>query len=312
MYHWCSEVLVFEVSQGLRSGFRALSDINCLSESAKRNAVRKRTDRESQDVGNIVFFEHVNLTVPDQETATAFYVETLGFTRDPYMMVGTANMWVNVGEQQFHLPRGKPQQFRGHIGLCIKDLGGLTTRLHKACKTLSGTRYAFKVHKRYVEVTCPWGNQFRVFEADDSGGTTPGIPYVELLVPSGCASGIGEFYEQCLRTPCRMSKGKDGPAVEVCAGPAQRIVYRETRQDIPQYDGHHIAIYVANFSGPYRALKTQGLITRESNQYEYRFKDIVPPGAKRPVYSIEHEVRSLHHPLYRRPLVNRTGEERLP
>ena len=29
-----------------------------------------RFEPVSQDVGNIVFFEHVNLTVPDQETVT--------------------------------------------------------------------------------------------------------------------------------------------------------------------------------------------------------------------------------------------------
>ena len=70
-----------------------------------------RFDPVSQDVGNIVFFEHVNLTVPDQEIATDFYVDGLGFTRDPYMMVGTRNMWVNCGRQQFHLPRGSRNAF---------------------------------------------------------------------------------------------------------------------------------------------------------------------------------------------------------
>ena len=60
-----------------------------------------RFDPAAKDVGNIVFFEHLNLTVPDQETATDFYVEGLGLTRDPYMMVGTDNMWINAGKQQF-------------------------------------------------------------------------------------------------------------------------------------------------------------------------------------------------------------------
>ena len=76
-------------------------------------------NRKTQDVGNIVFLEHVNLTVPDQETATTFYVAGLGFTRDPYMMVDTNNMWVNAGQQQFHLPKGPPQHFRGHIGIVV-------------------------------------------------------------------------------------------------------------------------------------------------------------------------------------------------
>jgi hypothetical protein len=28
----------------------------------------------------------------------------LGLTRDPYLNAGVENMWVNIGDQQFHLP----------------------------------------------------------------------------------------------------------------------------------------------------------------------------------------------------------------
>ena len=78
---------------------------------------------ELEDVGNIVGLEHVNLTVPDQSTATAFYVGALGGTRDPYLMVGLDNMWVNLGDQQFHLPTNNSQQLRGHVGLVVPSLG---------------------------------------------------------------------------------------------------------------------------------------------------------------------------------------------
>lgn len=42
----------------------------------------------------LVLLEHVNLTQPDQQLATLFYVVGLGFTRDPFLMVGLDNMWV--------------------------------------------------------------------------------------------------------------------------------------------------------------------------------------------------------------------------
>jgi hypothetical protein len=45
-------------------------------------------DRTTQDVGNIVALEHVNVTIPDQQLATLFYVVGLGLTRDPYLMPG--------------------------------------------------------------------------------------------------------------------------------------------------------------------------------------------------------------------------------
>ena len=107
-----------------------------------------RFDPASQDVGNIVLFEHVNLTVPNQETATDFYVDGLGFTRDPYLMVGTRNMWVNCGRQQFHLPKGDPQRFRGVMGLVVPNLDALENRLHRAGKRLEGTRLLVAARRR--------------------------------------------------------------------------------------------------------------------------------------------------------------------
>src|SRR6202050_3079258 len=89
----------------------------------------KTYDRTAGDLGNIVALEHVNVTVPDQEKATLFYINGLGLTRDPYIMTGAANMWVNVGRSQFHLPTGKPQVLRGHIGVVLSDADSLRQRL---------------------------------------------------------------------------------------------------------------------------------------------------------------------------------------
>ena len=72
-------------------------------------------DLTAEDVGNIMLLEHVNVQVDDQSIATLFYLVGLGFTRDPHMMVGLENMWVNLGEQQFHLPTGTPNVLRGHV-----------------------------------------------------------------------------------------------------------------------------------------------------------------------------------------------------
>ena len=64
-------------------------------------------------------------------------------------------------------------------------------------------------------------------------------------------------------------------------------------------------IYVVDFSGPHRRLKERGLVNREDNQYQYRFRDIVDLDSGQHLFTIEHEVRSLTHPMYLRPLVNR-------
>ena len=267
-----------------------------------------RFDPASQDVGNIVLFEHVNLTVPNQETATDFYVDGLGFTRDPYLMVGTRNMWVNCGRQQFHLPKGDPQRFRGVMGIVVPNLDALENRLHSAGKRLEGTRFSWRRAGAHVDVTCPWGNRFRAHPAGAGYGGPQGIPYLEMPIAKGASAGVARFYRSVMGAPAEI----EGGSVHVNAGPGQRLVFREGEGHDAEYDGHHLAIYVADFSGPHRALSERGLVTREDNPHQFRFVDIVAPRGKKVLFSIEHEVRSLHHPLYGRPLVNRTGEERLP
>ena len=58
-------------------------------------------DRSEEDLANVVSLEHMNVTVPDQRLATLFYIVGMGFTRDPYLVTGVSNMWVNIGKSQF-------------------------------------------------------------------------------------------------------------------------------------------------------------------------------------------------------------------
>jgi hypothetical protein len=60
-----------------------------------------------------------------------------------------------------------------------------------------------------------------------------------------------------------------------------------------------------NFSGPHRRLQEHGLVSREDNQYQFRFRDIVDVQSGRKLFTVEHEVRSFTHPMCLRPLVNR-------
>src|SRR5215471_2374618 len=136
------------------------------------------TAASAEDVGNIVSLEHVNVRVDDQLKATLFYIVGLGFTRDPYMNVGLTNMWVNIGDQQFHLPTGKPQVLRGHTGLVVPDPGALKERLGSIQEQLAGTRFAWADRGEYVEATSPWGNAYRCYASGAFGAMTLGVPYV--------------------------------------------------------------------------------------------------------------------------------------
>ena len=263
-------------------------------------------DRAAEDLGNSIHLEHVNVQVPDQHLATLFYVSGLGLTRDPYLMVSDDNMWINVGRSQFHLPSGEPQLLRGHTGLVISGRKALLDRLAKVTKKLDGTKFSFRENNDYVEATCPWGNRVRCHEPDAArfGRITLGIPYVEFEVPPGAAKGICEFYPQVMGMPAELENG-DAAVASVRMGKDQYLRFRETERPQPAYDGHHVQMYITNFSGPYRKLAERGLIYSEDNQYQYRFRDIVDPADGKHLFTIEHEVRSVTHPMYLRPLVNR-------
>ena len=103
-------------------------------------------DRTAEDLGNLVGLEHVNLRINNQGLASEFYLSALGLTRDPYMFPGTNNMWVNVGNSQFHLPTGDPNVLRGHVGLVVPSLEELCERLGEAKKKLSDTKFDCKQH----------------------------------------------------------------------------------------------------------------------------------------------------------------------
>ena len=263
-------------------------------------------NRPGEDVGNIVLLEHVNVTQPDQGLATLFYVAGLGGTRDPYLMVGIDNMWVNFGRTQMHLPTREAQHLRGTIGLVVPDLELLQKRFARVARGLAGTAFAFADRGDHIAATCPWGNRFRCHApAPRFGATDLAMAYIEYDVPPGCAEGIARFYSEIMGAPSEVVAEAGAPTASVSVGRDQRLWFRETGNPIPEYDGHHMQVYLADFSGPYKRLLERGLVSKETDAHEWRFIDIVDPQTNRPLFKIEHEVRSMKHPLFGRPLVNR-------
>jgi hypothetical protein len=269
-------------------------------------------DRTLEDLGNIIHLEHVNVRVPDQQMATQFYVVALGLTRDPYLMVGLENMWINIGKSQFHLPTAAAQVLRGVTGLVIPDFAELPARLAHAAERLKGTKYSYKVDADHADVTCPWGNRIRLHQPSPKWPRMElGMPYVEFPVPTGTAAGIARFYTQIMAALAQVVTN-GSVAAEVTMGTSQKLVFRETADALPSYDGHHIAIYISDFSGPHRKMVERGIVSEESNPYQYRFVDITDPESGKVMFEIEHEVRCATHPMFRRPLINRNPAQRQP
>jgi hypothetical protein len=221
-------------------------------------------------------------------------------------MVSDTNMWVNVGRSQFHLPSGEAQVLRGHTGIVIEGREALLERLASVAGKLKGTAFTFSEHNDYVEATCPWGNRVRCYEPDAArfGRITLGIPYVEFDVPVGTAKGICAFYPEIVGIPAELKNG-DATVARAKVGKDQYLQFRETDRPQPEFDGHHVQIYITDFSGPYRRLLKRDLVSQEDNQYQYRFRDIVDLESGRKLFTVEHEVRSATHPMYLRPLINR-------
>ena len=142
------------------------------------------------------------------------------------------------------------------------------------------------------------------------GAMTLGMPYVEVDTAPGSTEGIARFY-----AVTHTGEDAAGRFAHVTAGPAQSLIYREMSdekaRELPPYDGHHVQIAVADFSGMHQRLLERGLITEESNASQYRFQNITDLSTGELLTTLEHEVRSMRHPLFARVLVNRNPDASL-
>ena len=269
-------------------------------------------DRTTEDLGNLVELGHVNYRIPDQGLATTFYVTGLGLTRDPFMMTGTSNMWVNVGNSQFHLPTGPAVIAPGIVtGLVVPDLDALRARLGKVAKDLAGTAFTVSEGDGFVTATCPWGNRVRCHGPDASrfGAVRLGMAYVDFEVPRGAAEGIARFYREIIGAKAALAAGSEGAIAHVTGGPGQSLLFTEKLAPAAPCPQHHIQIYLADFSGPYERLKTLGCTIRESSRHQYSFAQLRDPSSGLDCFGLDHETRSMTHPMFGRALINRDASQ---
>ena len=271
----------------------------------------RQYDRAAQTVGNIVHLEHFNCCIDDQRLAQLFYVVGLGATRDPYIFPGLENIWLNFGRTQVHMPSRavppKTERLRGTAGLVVPSLDDLAKRLDYAGKEMKrvvgdARHFSYTVKKECIEATDPWGTRVRCHPpSPEYGPIELGIVYVDFDVPPGTAEGIARFYNEVMKAPAKATKKR----ASVSVGRNQALHFTETSNEIPAYDNHHVQVYVADFGSPYHWLKERGLINMETDAEEWRFQWITDPKDGRKLFQIEHEVRSMKHRLFARPLVNR-------
>jgi len=146
--------------------------------------------------------------------------------------------------------------------------------------------------------------------------------YLELKCLHGTAKHIARFYHDLLGASVRLHTIGESEIASVSLGPGQHLHFVEIPKSSPQqleaYDGHHICIYIANFSQAFKRLNNRKLIfvnkrfedrakTMEEalHYHSFRFKDIVMVEGRGRLFQLEHEVRSAFHPSYMKPLYNR-------
>jgi hypothetical protein len=202
----------------------------------------------------------------------------------------------------------KPQLLRGTAGFVVPDLAALWSRLDFVAREMRRVApdrpnsFAFAQGNDCVELTCPWGNRIRCHAPSAAwGGVELGLVYLDFDVAPGSADGIARFYQQVMKAPAR----REGRCAVVQAGAFQQLRFTETDGPIAEYDGHHFQIYLADFSSPYRWLQERDLLSLDVDPHEWRIQWICDPQDGQRLFQVEHEVRSMQHPLYNRPLVNR-------
>lgn len=259
----------------------------------------------SPDTGAILHFEHVNLRVPDHRAATLFFVEGLGLTRDPYRMVGVRNMWVNAGLQQFHLPIGEPTPLPGEVGLVVPSVEDVERRLEEVGRELKDSELTSARVGETLAVTTPWGHRLRVLPRAGPSRLPHRLPYVEFWVAPGQAEGIGAFYRDVLQCPVDLRPIDGDPAAWVTVGAYQTFRFRERPGGGTVPNTNHVAVYLTRYRTIYAALERLGLVMEADADEQFRFSHIVNPRTHETLFVFEHEMRSLHHPDFLRPLVNR-------
>mmetsp|Transcript_14649 Transcript_14649/g.22656 ORF Transcript_14649/g.22656 Transcript_14649/m.22656 type:complete len:416 (-) Transcript_14649:138-1385(-) len=146
-----------------------------------------------------------------------------------------------------------------------------------------------------------------------------GIDYVEFRCPRGTVPPISEFYECALGAVVDVVQdGADDVAI-VCCGkisasgrPTQCLIFRESDEPTPPYDGHHVAMYVGDtkddFEHVYKNCEKAGVVwvnprfsdkatsLEGAKRYkQFRFKDILDLETGKTVFTLEHEMRSVEH-----------------
>ena len=260
-------------------------------------------------------------------------------------------IWANCGASQFHLPYDEvAQKIPGHIGLRFDSLEGLKSRL-KDLSSDAVKSYEIGTDQRsqreFVKLVDQYDNVFycrvadpvhadkrqpiiRPQEAEKWGDVAErygqldsecrGIDYVEFNCPEDSAEKIALFYDSVFDATTSCVEVGPGKKIAIIGfgnvdekgKSEQSLLFRETEESIPPYDGHHVAMYVGetalDFQEAYKNAEIAGVVwinprfsdhvdslQKAKEWKQFRFKDIVDMTNGETIMELEHEMRSIEH-----------------
>ena len=216
-------------------------------------------------------------------------------------MTGTNNMWVNIGRHQFHLPTAeRGQRLRGTAGLVVPDLDRAARSAREAAHAAVHRRSDGRASKS----PRPWGNRIRAHAPDPRfGPVTLALAYLEFDVAPGARRAIAGVLSRDLRRAGDADRRR----------PHRARAGRRTRADLSRdRRGRSSPTTATTFKSTSRISRRRTascverkLVTRRRRRAPVPLSRHRRPDDGQLAFTLEHEVRSLRHPLFGRHLVNR-------
>ena len=138
------------------------------------------------------------------------------------------------------------------------------------------------------------------------------MAYVLFDVPVGTSEGIARFYHEILETGATVKRLEGAPAAHVSVGQHQQLIFRECKGRLPKYDGHHVQLYVNNFSGPHAKLRERGGSPPDASEPTRVITVRLPKSLHESLRTEAHEKRTSMNKLCISKLLQMVDEQLIP
>ena len=128
---------------------------------------------------------------------------------------------------------------------------------------------------------------------------------MEVPSPPGKAKRVGNFYEKIVGAPVQIIEVGGTEAAIISAGPHQEIKFIE--RELDDYDTYsmHISYHVTHYNELRQRLNEHGSLVGLGGGEAFFFNKIFDPETGEILMTFQNEVRSVYHPDFMRPLINR-------